>query len=139
MLAYVNFYMDRSKPKALLKVILNFYSANKISEAKKLLVSTFHAHVDHYPLKAKRRKSSMRSAHLAEVEDILGILNALDTIAALAGAEFSVAALDRLPGIYSPEEVHPYTVIDRQSGVDAVLLCTLMTLLCLHQRLQLYA
>ena len=61
------------------------------------------------------------SAKDAEVEDILGIFNVLDTASALERAKFPISSLDRLPGLYSPEEIDLYAVVDRQTQTDAVL------------------
>ena len=69
---------------ALKKVVLNFYSLSEISEAKKVLINTFQSDLDGCDFKAERRKSVTRSAHDAEVEDIVGILNYLDTSSVLS-------------------------------------------------------
>ena len=82
LLSYVSFFRDRST--ALRKVVLNFYSPSEISEAKKVLIDTFHSDLGGCGFKDARRKSVTRSAHDAEVDNIVGILNYLDTSTVLS-------------------------------------------------------
>ena len=97
LLSYVSFFRDRSTADALRKVVLNFYSPSEISEAKKVLIDTFQSDLGGCGFKAERRKAMTRSAHDAEVEDIVGILNYLDASSALSRVEFAVGSLDHLP------------------------------------------
>ena len=120
LLSYVSFFRDRSTADALKKIVLNFYSPSEISEDKKMLINTFQSDLEGCAFKAERRKSVTRSAHDAEVEDIVGILNYLDTSSVLSRVEFSVGSLNRLPGLYGPEDINICTVVERQVKLDAI-------------------
>ena len=116
----MSFFRDRSTADALRKVVLNFYSPSEISEAKTVLMSTFQSDLDGCAFKGERRKSVTRTAHDAEVEDIVGILNFLDTSSVLSRVEFAVGSLDRLPGLYGSENINICTDVDRQAKMDAI-------------------
>ena len=70
-------------------------------------------------VKAKRVKSAGRQVHEAEVEDILAIFNILDDSSALEGMVFNVVAIDRLPGVYSPDDISLCSIADRQNRMEA--------------------
>ena len=120
LLAYVNFFRQRSKVDALRKVILSFYSTAEIAESKKILLDMFSSKLPtDCTVKAKRVKSAGRQVHEAEVEDILAIFNILDDLSALDGMVFNVVAIDRLPGVYSPEDISLCSIADRQNRMEA--------------------
>jgi hypothetical protein len=122
LLAYVNFFRHRSTTDALRNVLLNFYSSAEIAESKKVLLATFSSRLPtDCPLRAKRVKSAVRQAHEVEVDDILGIFNILDDMTALDGIVFTAAAIDRLPGVYSPEAINMCSLIDRQNHTEAMI------------------
>jgi len=83
LLTYASFYRNRSTENNLLKVLTGFYSAGEINEGKKCLLTEFLAELADYPLKVERRSSSVRSAHHAEAEDIIGLLNHIDSSGSL--------------------------------------------------------
>lgn len=60
----------------------------------------FSASLTDCPMKAERRSSTTRKAHEAELDDILGIFDSLDSQSVLGGIKFHSTALDRLPGAY---------------------------------------
>ena len=120
LLSYVSFFRDRSTANALRKIVLNFYSPSEISEAKKVLINIFQSDLDGCGFKAERRKSVTRSAHDAEVENIVGILNYLDTYSVLSRVEFAVESLDRLPALYGLKDINICTVVDHQVKLDAI-------------------
>ena len=99
-----------------------FQLTDRDLRSQNLIVSAFSSNLDGCQFTADRRNSSVRPANDAEVEDILGIFNVLDTASALDGADFFISALDRLSGLYGPEEINLYAVLDRQIRMDAVLL-----------------
>jgi hypothetical protein len=117
LLSYVNFFRDRSTTDALKEVICTFYSATEIAESKKsLLLSKLP---NDCPLKRRRVNSSVRQAYEPEVDDIVGMFNTLDSQELLDDIVFVARAIDRLPGVYSPEEVKLCSIVDRQNHTEA--------------------
>jgi hypothetical protein len=78
LLTYASFYRNRATESNLIKVFTGFYSPAEISESKKCLVAEFTTEVSDCQLKGERCSSSARSAHYAEAEDIIGLLNHID-------------------------------------------------------------
>jgi len=64
-------------------------------------------------LLTERRSSTSRPAHEAEVDDIVGIFDALDMQSALYNHMFFTTSLAKVPK-YGPEETHIAAVVDRQ-------------------------
>lgn len=118
-LTYASFYRNRSTENNLLKVLTSFYSAGEINEGKKCLLSEFSDELANCLLKVERRSSSARSAHHAEAEDIIGLLNHIDTTGSLINVRFVAAELDRIP-CYGPEELNICTVVDKQVHMETV-------------------
>lgn len=118
LLSYTLFYRDRSSVDNLRKVLVSFYTPNEIAESKRILVKEYNTALKSTPFVTKRQKSSSRTAHEAEVDDILGALNHLDSQSALDSVVFSGVNYDRVPK-YAPEEVNIMTVVDRQVKTDA--------------------
>lgn len=119
LLSYVNFFRDKSTAEMLRKVVLGFYLPAEIAQAKKILIESSHASLKECPLKADRRSSSTRKAHDAELDDIIGIFDYMDGQALLNRMAFHSTALDRLPGLYGPEEINIAVIADRQIKIDA--------------------
>ena len=94
-------------------MVLSFYSATEISDAKRHLLEAFDEQLLDCQLRADRRNSSSRPAHEAEVDDIFGILMFLDNSSLLKDFLFVAVNHERLPK-YGPEEVNICTVVDRQ-------------------------
>ena len=67
--------------------------------------------------KSVRRQSNTRSAHDAEVENILGVLEFLDNLNSLDSVNFAAATLDRLPR-YGPNDINICAVVDKQLQLD---------------------
>jgi len=85
--AYVNFYRNQSSNDALRRVVVYFFSPDYISTAKKLLVKQF-LHLDGVgQFTTERRRSTVRLAHEAEVDDIVGIFEVADRQRALESCE----------------------------------------------------
>lgn len=118
LLAYVCFYRDRSSVDALHTIVVGFFHPSKISEAKRRLIDLFSAELADCPLKTVRRQSTARSAHDAEVEDIIRMLQLLDNQHNLDKVCFVAVNFDRVPK-YGPEEVNICAVADRQVLLDA--------------------
>jgi len=116
MLSYINCYRDQSSHDCIRKVVLSFYSATEISDAKRHLLEAFDEQLLDCQLRADRRNSSSRPAHEAEVDDIFGILTFFDSL--LKDFLFVAVNHERLPK-YGPEEVNICTVVDRQVRLDA--------------------
>jgi len=70
-------------------------------------------------MKAERRSSSTRKAHEAELDDIIGIFNFLDSQSVLVGMTFHSMALDHLPGVYGPENINIAVIADHQIRMNA--------------------
>ena len=49
----------------------------------------------------------------------MAIFNILDDLSALDGMVFNVVAIDRLPGVYSPEDIRLCSIADRQDRMEA--------------------
>jgi hypothetical protein len=118
LLSYVSYYRDRANLSAAQRVVLSFYLPTEITSAKKLLSSLFSTKLVNCPHLVERRKSSSRSAHDAEVEDIFGIFDYLDRADALSSTVFAAVDFDRVPH-YGPEEINICAVVDRQVRTDA--------------------
>jgi hypothetical protein len=69
---------------------------------------------------AEGRSSSSRSARDAEMDDIIGIFDALDTQEALSSVTFAAVNLDNLPK-YGPDEINVAHVVERQTRVESTL------------------
>jgi hypothetical protein len=120
LLAYVQFFRNKANGEALKRTVLGFYSATDICCAKKSLIQKLHSHLECCALTAERRSSSARPAHEAEVEDICGIFDALDTLNVLMNCTFVAANFDNLPK-FGPEELNIAAVVDRQVHTDATI------------------
>jgi len=117
LLSYVHFYRDCSNNEALRYTIRGFCSAEDISEAKKLLLSEFQPKLMNCPYMVECRNSTARLASEAEVEDILGILDAADMQLMLGSCCFVAAKLDMLPK-YGPKELNLAAVVDKQVKME---------------------
>ena len=120
LLSYVNVYRNCSNEEALMKVVPNYFSHDNITEAKRLLVQEFQSMAQVTQYLTERRNSSSRPAHEAELDDILGILDAADTVHALEGYLFAAANLQIMPS-YGPEEINLAVVADRQAKMDGAI------------------
>lgn len=77
----------------------------------------FGTYLSDCPHIVTRRQSNTRSAHDAEAEDILLILDLLDNKGMITNFRFGAVDLERLPK-YGPEEVNLCSVVDRQVRID---------------------
>jgi len=120
LLAYVAYCRNNSTVNALIDVVSKHFSAADISEAKRLLVQEFQSAVDVGQFTAERRKSAVRSACDAEIDDILGILHSVDEDQSLAldGYVFVASDFKQLPK-FGPEELNVAAVVDRQATIEA--------------------
>ena len=117
LLAYTQFYRDKSTPASLAKVITNFYSTTEISAAKKLLISSYQSTVSDSPHCVTRRDLTVRPAHEAEVDDIIGLFDVIDTDEQKR-VTFVAANLERIPS-YNPEHMNMCSLADRQAQLEA--------------------
>lgn len=117
LLAYATFYRDKCTGADLHKVIVNFYLPSEINESKTILLNEYSIHLTDCPFRTARRQSNTRSAHDAEVEDILGVLEFLDNLNSLDSVNFAAATLDRLPR-YGPNDINICAVVDKQLQLD---------------------
>ena len=120
LLSYVNVYRNCSSEEALTKVVLNYFSNQNIAESKRLLVQEFNSVTGVTQWLTDRRNSSVRPAHEAELDDIVGMLDAVDTMHALQGYLFVAANLQAMPK-YGPEEINLAVVADRQVKMDGAI------------------
>ena len=116
-MAYICYYRHRSNADALRRVVLSFFSAGDISDAKRLLTSEFQASVGISGFLADRRDSSTRTAKEAEIEDILSICDVIDFHDAFANYIFVAANLENLPK-YGPEELNVAAVVEKQAKME---------------------
>jgi hypothetical protein len=99
------------------KLIVTHFHPNEIAEAKKCLVAEFDDVLLDCPFRVTRRHSQARSAHDAEVEDILAIFDVLDNRDILKEVCYAAAQLDRLPK-YGPTEINLCHIADNQSRLE---------------------
>jgi len=118
LLAYANFYRHCSNEESLCKVIVAHFSAEHIADAKRLLVSELQSVTGVNQYVTERRNSTARPAHEAEVEDIVGILDAADLKQALDGYLFVASNFQAVPK-FGPEEINLAVVVDRQVHMEA--------------------
>ena len=120
LLSYVGFYRNKSNVDSLRQTLLSFYSSNDIGYAKKLLSQNYSSKLESCSLFAERRNSSTRSAHEAELDDIIGIFDILDSQNVLNTVSFVSVNLDNLPK-FGPEEFNLAAVVDRQVRNEAAI------------------
>jgi hypothetical protein len=118
LLAYTTYYRDRANVDALRGCVSNHFTPSDITDAKKTLISEFQSKVTAHPSLTERRGSSARSAHEAELDDILTLLDHIDRDDSLHAVQFVAADFDRLPK-YGPEETNIGYVIERHVKLDA--------------------
>jgi len=116
LLAYIVHYRNSCSRSALLKVASGFFSAAEISNAKKCLLSEFDSHLSSTAFLTERRGSTVRPAQEAELDDIVGALEHIDSANVLKNITFVAADLSRLPG-YGPEDTNICTIADRQQQI----------------------
>ena len=117
LLTYAIYYRDKSTVADLHKVIVGFYLPSEITDAKKELLNAYAPELADCQYKTARRHSTTRSAHDAEVEDILCMLELIDNGNGLHRNRFTAVSLDRLPR-YGPNEINICAVVDRQLNAD---------------------
>ena len=118
--SYACFFRDRSTTYSLKKVVVSFYSPSEITQAKKCLVAAFKHKLSDSHLIAERRSSTSRMAHEAEVDDIFMIFDVLDNEDLSKNISFCPLELNRLPGLYGPEDININAVLDRQIHTEAL-------------------
>jgi hypothetical protein len=117
LLAYVSHYRNKSNVDALRRTLCTFFSAGDIGLAKKVLIQKFKSHLGTCLLTAERRNLSTRTAHEAEIDDILGMFDFLDTTKAFGNHLFAARNLDNLPK-FGPEEMNLAAIVDRQVHME---------------------
>ena len=99
LLNYVYHYIDKSANDHIKTIVLNFYTVNEVTEAKKCLWQNFKDHLESY---SERKSTEKRSAKDANLDDIFKALKALDE--GEVSCEFVSKDLSRLPSV-NPEGV----------------------------------
>lgn len=117
LLTYVCHYRNKAPALSLRQCVVQNYLPLEIMEAKKLLVGRFNGKVAGSPLITERRNSTVRPAHEAEVEDIIGLLDLLDADDSLRAIKFAAVDLERLPK-YGPGEINLAYVMERNTKLD---------------------
>ena len=115
------FYRYMSTGADLHKIIVNLFLPSEINVSKTTIINQFSDYMNDCQYKTARRQSSTRSAHDAEVEDILGMLELLDNSNVLGSVRFVAVALNRMPQ-YGPNEIKICAVVDKQVQLDKELL-----------------
>lgn len=118
LLTYINVYRNRSNADALRQVVLGFYSPGDIMEGKKVMVQELQSVEGVGQFTTERRNSTVRPAHEAELDDLLGIFDAADAKQALDGLLFVASKLALLPK-FGPEEINLGVVVDRQVKMES--------------------
>ena len=111
LLTYIGYYRSRSNGDALRRVVLSYYTPADISDAKKTVADLFRSTFVGTVMATDRRNSTVRSAHEAELDDVIAMLDLLDEKQLLSSTLFVAANLEHLPK-YGPEEVNICTVVD---------------------------
>jgi len=119
-LAYVNYYRDSSSAESIRRVVLTFFSAEDICNAKTMLAHEFSTVLINCLLVTERRSSNARQAHEAEVEDIIGIFDVLDAQHMLDRYLFTAVDLRKLPKV-APEESNLGAVAERKFNLKVPL------------------
>ena len=102
------------------RIVAGFFSPDDISTAKKLLVKQF-LHLDGVgQFTTERLSSTVRLAHEAEVEDIVGIFEVADIQQALESCMFMASDFNQLP-TFGPEEVNLAAVVERQVRLEGTI------------------
>jgi len=120
LLAYISYYRDCSNVDALRQVILGFFSPTDITDGKKLMVQEFQSLEGVGQFITERRNSTARSAHEAELDDVLGIFDVADAKQAVDGYLFVASRFDLLPK-FGPKEVNLGVVVERQVKMEATI------------------
>jgi len=120
LLAYISYYRNCSNVDALRQVILGFFSPADITDGKKLMVQEFQSLEGVGQFITERRNSTARSAHEAELDDVLGIFDVGDAKQAVDGYLFVASRFDLLPK-FGPEEVNLGVVVERQVKMEATI------------------
>jgi len=120
LLAYVNCYRHSTNAEALQKVVLSHFATADITEAKRIVTDEFQSVSGAAQYVTKRHNSATRSAHEAELEDILSILDICDIKEALDSYIFIAANFKIMPK-FSPEEIKLGVVVDRQVKMEYAL------------------
>jgi hypothetical protein len=118
LLAYVSCYRDCSNVESLKRVVLRCFSSDDISVAKRLMCFAFMTALENNPLMTERRNSTSRAAHEAEVDDIIGLFDAVDAQNCIDKYMFVADGLMSLPK-YGPEETNIASVVDRQLSTES--------------------
>jgi hypothetical protein len=120
LLTYAVFHRDRCTHAELHSVIVHFYSPIEISTSKANVMNEFEAHLTGCKHITTRRQTATRTAHDAEIDDIMGMLELLDNLNVLNAVHFVALSIDRLPK-YGPNEINICSVVDRQIQIDTEL------------------
>jgi len=118
LLAYAQFYRDRSNVDSVRRVLNGFYTAAEINGAKKFLLAMFSEVLAGSSFLAERRNTVSRPASGAEVDDIIGIFDLIDNKLLLQDLSFVPADFDRIPR-YSPEDLNVSSVTEKQNILEA--------------------
>ena len=94
LLTYAICYRDKGTVADSHKVIVGFYLPSEITDAKKELLNAYAPELAYCQYKTARRHSTTRSAHDAEVEDILCMLELIDNGNGLHRNRFTAVSLD---------------------------------------------
>jgi hypothetical protein len=117
LLTYTIFYRNKCTAADLHKLIVHFYLPTEISMAKRTVMREYEIYLTGSQYVTSRRQTSTRSAHDAEADDILGMLESLDNLNVLDSVRFVAAHIDRLPK-YGPNEINVCTVVDKQQQIE---------------------
>lgn len=118
LLTYVAYYRNRANSDSLRRVVLSHYTADDVTEAKRTIADIFRSTLVGSVLLTDRRNSTVRSAHEAELDDVISIFDLLDEQHLLDTVVFVAADLERLPK-YGPEEVNICSIVHNHQKLSA--------------------
>ena len=116
-LAYCGHYRLSCNRDAILRVAVSFFTSSEVAAAKKCLIGEFNENVTATPIMVDCRTTTSRSAHEAELEDIINTMEYLDSKNLLDSVSFAAVNLSRLPS-HGPEETNICTIAEKQSHMS---------------------
>ena len=110
LLCYVTHYMNSSSPENIKKIVLNFFSADEIIDAKKLIWS--ETNIPHLKKFQLRKTTHARHCSEANMNDILEALSDLDKVDHRTSVRYVAFDLQKVPNV-KPEKLNEVSMLVR--------------------------
>ena len=120
LLAYVSTYVQQSSKVKLIDAVVEHFSADDISAARKVMQEIGQVHIPEYTeLHGSRTSSTLRENNVREAEDICGGMTELHNILDRKDyfPQFLAADVSKLPRV-APEELNMMSVMDQLIGMQ---------------------